>query len=501
MKGSLRVPLLFTAATLLVQLAWIWAIPPFRGIDEFDHAYRAASVAEGYWSPAWADVPGTHGSLIPVPVDMVRDAHAVCASYDYTGPANCRGASAAAQGMVSAASGAARYNPVFYWIVGVPARAATGSEALYLMRATSALLCSLLVGMTAWVIGKWARTRWPFVALTLALTPVTVYGFMLPAPNGVEMVAGLCLWASLLGLASPQARRSSAPTFVVTATVSAIPLVGVRTLGPLWLALVLTTGLILAGLRPAVRVAKTHRRLVILSSAIVSGTTIAAVMWSLHARSNSLEGMPYVKGNAWKAAATQLPLWFLQSIAAFPTRNEPAPAVVYACGAVSFLAFLAVALVIASPRVRMVLAGLCVISLGVPYAMTVLTYHRVGTAWQGRYGLPLAFGVVMLAGYAWDSTPVRSRILGPALLSGWLCITVAQTVSPVFVLNRELEGSPMSGDPRWLQAPTWAVLLVTVLGMCVMALAVRVSTPPSGRRGQGAPSLSDKPMSHSPVSS
>ena len=210
MKRTLRTPLLFMAGTLLIELAWIWAVPPFRGIDEFDHAYRAASVAEGFWSPEWTEVPNGRGVLLPVPEEIVVDAHEVCDSYEYVGPANCQAVSRLDRGLVMVASAAGRYNPVFYWVVGSPSRLASGSDALYIMRATSALLCSLLVAISAWVIGRWANTRWPFVALALALTPVTLYGFMLPAPNGVEMAAALCLWSGLLGLASlrPEVRTS-----------------------------------------------------------------------------------------------------------------------------------------------------------------------------------------------------------------------------------------------------------------------------------------------------
>src|SRR4051812_17846045 len=44
-----RVAALVLLATLLAQAAWILAVPPFRGMDEFDHAFRAAGVASGQW--------------------------------------------------------------------------------------------------------------------------------------------------------------------------------------------------------------------------------------------------------------------------------------------------------------------------------------------------------------------------------------------------------------------------------------------------------------------
>lgn len=49
--GPRRFAFLVFLGALLMQAAWIVAVPPFRGSDEFDHAYRAASVADGAWMP------------------------------------------------------------------------------------------------------------------------------------------------------------------------------------------------------------------------------------------------------------------------------------------------------------------------------------------------------------------------------------------------------------------------------------------------------------------
>ena len=476
MKLTLRTPLLFMAGTLLVQLAWIWAVPPFRGIDEFDHSYRAASVAEGFWSPKWTEVPDGRGVLLPVPEELVIDAQDVCTSYEYVGRANCQAVSKLDRGLVTVASAAGRYNPVFYWVVGTPSRLASGSMALYIMRATSALICSLLVAIAAWAIGRWAKTGWPLVSLALALTPVTLYGFMLPAPNGVEMAAALCLWSGLLGLASSSTRHEHVRAYIVVSTLGAVVLVGVRTLGPLWLLLILLVGLVVPGPARFRRTVLASRRSALLSCAIVGAATTAAALWSLDARPNTLEKVPYVPGNPWTKSAAQVPLWFLQSIAAFPTRGEQAPSVVYASAAVVFIAFLVFAIRAASFKNRAVIATLCFLSLGLPYAFTVITYHGAGAIWQGRYTLPLSFGVVLVAGYALDAAaPVRSRFAGPAILGGWLSLTAAHTASTVSVHLGELAESPLSGDPRWLTAPTWSVGVTTVAGMLALALAIRSS--------------------------
>lgn len=61
MNSSRRIiVLLVVAGSFLLQAAWILAVPPFRGMDEPDHAYRAESVAAGRWS-ATAQPSGYRG--------------------------------------------------------------------------------------------------------------------------------------------------------------------------------------------------------------------------------------------------------------------------------------------------------------------------------------------------------------------------------------------------------------------------------------------------------
>ncbi|MEP6665706.1 MAG: hypothetical protein ABJA81_04595, partial [Nocardioidaceae bacterium] len=83
-----RFPALFVLGALLLQLAWSLSLPAFTGVDEFDHAYRAAAVAHGEWR---ADLgPATHGrgDLVSVPKALPPAAGSVCNSYKYTGHDN-----------------------------------------------------------------------------------------------------------------------------------------------------------------------------------------------------------------------------------------------------------------------------------------------------------------------------------------------------------------------------------------------------------------------------
>ncbi len=127
---------------LLAQAAWILALPPFRGSDEFDHAYRAAGVASGQWRLTEYAREG-RGMVVEVPADLVAAASGQCDSLKYTGHDNCHPISDAGDGRVTVATAAGNYNPLFYWVIGTAAKPFHGAAALYAMRIATAVLCAV----------------------------------------------------------------------------------------------------------------------------------------------------------------------------------------------------------------------------------------------------------------------------------------------------------------------------------------------------------------------
>ena len=135
------------------------------------------------------------GLFVTVPRELADAARFQCERLRYTGPENCS-PTASSQSTVRAASGAGLYHPAYYWVVGTAAQPFDGAAALYAMRIVSAALCLLFIGLAAWSATRVA-SRWPLVAVILAASPVLVYSTTIVAPNGLEMAAGLALWASL----------------------------------------------------------------------------------------------------------------------------------------------------------------------------------------------------------------------------------------------------------------------------------------------------------------
>lgn len=472
MNSRLRLPALLFLGSLLMQTAWILALPPFRGSDEFDHAYKAAAVAGGQWSPSSHEAKDGRGDLLVVPRSIVEAASLICRSYKYTGHDNCHPVEGVGADNVTVASAAARYNPVFYWIIGTPAIPFDGAHALYVMRIVGAILCSAFIALAGWTLSLWARTRWPFVASLVAMTPVLIYSTAVAAPNGLEMCAALALWAVVLGLARPNLSREVQTTLLYAAIPSAVVLAGVRTMGPLWVVLIVISGLALVGLEDAKTLGRRHGRQLVVVSTVITVATFASIWWILEAAPNKLEGQTTFP-DPLANTLPFLPLWLFQSIAAFPLRNEVAPTIVYATELFLFLVMIGAGFRLARRRLRLAIAGTMLFAIGVPFVLTLMTYSHAGPIWQGRYGMPYSVGVILLAGLALEEADIRHRLIGPVLLAGWAALVVAQSVGVANVLVQERLHSPLSGDSSWMMPQPWMVVALVILGAACWSESIR----------------------------
>lgn len=477
-----RTGLLVVVGVMLVQAAWILAVPPYRGIDEFDHAYRAAAVARGEWAPSELPAENGRGGLLPVPQDIVRAAEGQCLSLPYTGPENCVGRPHTSD-TVLVASAASTQTPLVYAVAGWAALPFDGAAAGYAMRIAVSLLGAVLIGWAAWCVALWSRTRWPLVALLGAVTPVFVYSTMVPAGNGLEIAAATALWAALLGVVrtadtSPQRR------LLIAAVVPALLLVSLRQLGPVFALVILVVVGLVAGRARLVEVLRRHGGVVALAVVLCGAAAAAHVVWVLAAGYGTTDDDfgPYSAGDA----PSQVLLWFLQGLATGPFRNQPAPLVVY-----PLLSAVWIGLSVAAWRVtkgletrgrlRLALVAAAAAPVVLPLGFTVATYTSMGAFWQGRYGLPMAVGVLLVAGYLLDhrsSSGPHDRFLAAAAV---LAVGIAHVVNPVGVLLEEQGRAVSRADAAWW-APSGtvaAVLLVgafATAGAALLLLALRRAT-------------------------
>ena len=169
-------------------------------------------------------------------------------------------------------------------------------------------------------------------------------------------------------------------------------------------------------------------------------------------------------------------LWVLQSVAAFPLRDESAPMVVYALYLVVMVPFVVTALR-RSFRTPTGVA-LVLVSLGAlfgPILPTVMTVSASGVIWQGRYGLPLIVGVFLVAGLALQRAGVAMprRPVLVVLAASAMAASYAVSVGNVLLLEQDRPASAQ--DPGWVQPPlALVVLLVLAAWVCLCSpLALR----------------------------
>jgi hypothetical protein len=469
---------------LCLQAAWILVVPAFRGADEHDHAYKAAAVARGDWSPTHESLPGQWGELVEVPRDLVTAAHPVCVSLPYTTSTNCNAWGATTGGLVEVTSSASRYNPVFYFVIGSAARPFSGDAALYAMRTATAVMCAVLLALAAATLrGRDGGGRWAVVGLVAGTTPVLVYSTTVAAPNGVEMAAAALVWAAASRLAIGAEDSTETRWLIAALTFGAVPLAVVRALGPLWLLLILAAVVLAFGTpRPRALARRTDARVV---GGIVALATLGGIAWTLTAATNSPAGSDPTRGtgSVWSELPREALLWLLQSVGAFPTRNEAAPSAVYAVVLVGWTVLVALALPRASVRLRRAILFVVAGAVVIPGSVTIATYSAVGTAWQGRYTYPFAMGALILAGLALDGAGAGSqralRLTAAMSVAG---IAISQLASQLRVLALDNPTAPLVKVADWPVPATISVAALTLAGALAFGSAIADGRRPAPRQ-------------------
>lgn len=464
-----RAGVLFFVGLFLVQLAWIFSLPAFRGIDEHDHVYRADAVAHGQWVASGDQAPESRGDLVSVRGSIVTAAGPVCSALPYTDTYDCSAYAQDGDGRVLVASAAARYHPAFYAVIGTAARPFEGEAAVLAMRIATALLCS---GLVAVALTSWRRVSaspWMPLAFIVVLTPTMTYSTAVAAPNGVEMAAALLAWVSLLRLLHGVGDKHHLPAVTLATATTALAVVAtLRSIGPAWTVLI-AAACLLSTPTPRHWV-RGHARALLLPSLVIGLAMIAGAIWTLSQGTNdpSQDAASFPAPDVTSVARQPL-LWFFQSIAAFPTRGEQSLPIVYALVGLLSLAFFGAGWWVADRRIRWAIMAITACVVALPLGLTALSYGEIGFAWQGRYAWPLSMGVPLLAGLALarrSPSPLHARA---ALVASVAAVAVATAVSQVWVIVQELDrGWALDG---WLLVSPVIVIVVTLAGFTLMALA------------------------------
>ncbi|MEU9042024.1 MULTISPECIES: DUF2142 domain-containing protein [unclassified Kitasatospora] len=478
----------------LVCAGWALASPYDASPDEREHIIRAVGVARGEFAPKPEAAGGGIGAFQHVPASIVRDN---CWWFDPTKSAACAKAPGGADQQIErVATRAGRYNPVYYALVGWPMALWPNWLGLTLARLISAGLVSALLACAAHSLVAWTRHRIAAAGLLVAVTPITAHLAGSINPNGIEIAAGVALVAALIPtmLDPDQPLRRAA---MVQIGIAGSVLMTVRALGPLWCAAVLGIMLIpakrerlkqLLRFRPAWWAAGT-----------LFATGAAGALWTVVMKASELMPVQVPPGITVPKAirhevVVRWPDYFTEVIGVPSWLDTHLPGTAYYLWylAIGCLVLPALAFGAWSDRWRVLaffLAPFAVITLS-----DAISAHKVGFVGQGRYLLPVAVGVPLLAAFVLGRRGVLEGARSASLVR-----TVALVVLPLqlaflgYTMIRWQAGIGTAVDYTPLNplAGTWhppagsaTALLTAAAGCVVLGIWAWTST---GRRAGAAP--------------
>ena len=471
-----RAGLIGFALTAMLAVLWAFASPIFSVPDENAHATKAIAQARG--QVIGEEVEGVKHLVVQLPDEYRYDPKLVCFASNRDQSADCDAELGGDTGTDWFNTWVGAYNPVYYALVGWPSLFLGGEAGIIAMRVVSALIGALFLGVAFQLVLAGRRVAWMPLGVAFAATPVCLYLIGSVNPNGLEIAASVALWIAVLRLfeahepdaALRVAVFSRTYLWVVTA-VAAVALVTARALGPLWLVTIVALAALAAGWAPVRRLFTTGRSYVWL--AVIAAAGLFSLAWTYFGGSLSsqaqvgdapLVGAGFLSGLAWMLRET--PDFVQHSIGVFGWFDTflPTPTYWAIVGTVAALLFLTVGS--ADRRALVVLTVVLGACIAVPALVQARSVSQTGIIWQGRYGLFLYLGALIVAAWILSSRHARRvAFLGPRFTwIGAALIAVYGAYAFLFVMYRYVVGlddpiSMMWRAPEWQPPGGWPLLV------------------------------------------
>lgn len=440
--------------------SWALATPYNGPPDEQAHVLRAAAVGGG-------DLLPENGYDQDVPASLVRDQ---CFPMKVTVAADCASEPGGDQTVRPHRTTAAYYNPIYYWVTAWPVAVWPDWTGILLARMVNGAAMAALLASAVVVAWGWTRHRAVLAGLVVAVTPMVAHLGGAVNPNGLEIAAGIGLFTALIVLlveAPPTLNRAA----VALAGVSGSALVVPRSLGVMWLAVIV--GAVALG-TPWARVrALVRERLVRAWVGVVVAVGVVCGVWTLIARPQRLWqlGRDMTPWEITKGAFLDVwPNMANQMVGVMGWAETLQPRLLYLVWFVSVGLLVLGGFVLGGRTEKWRLVALFLGSFVPLVAAEILLVETLGWFNQGRYFLPGAVGLPMLGalvlahrGLTAAQIRTLTRTLVVVLLPFHLvCLAYSMTrwQSGLEILN------PLRG--------TWTPPLGPVLPLVVGAVAVAV---------------------------
>jgi hypothetical protein len=338
----------------------------------------------------------------------------------------------------------------------------------------SVLIMAAFIATTITALQRAALPRVIAVGVLFAITPMVLFVGSSVNPNGPEIAAAVAFWVCALVLVS-NVRDGIDRRLVTAAGIAGCVLALSRQLGPLWLALIGITIAVFAGWESIRALARSGWARV--WTALIVVFSVVQVAWDIGVGSLGYTRPPNALKNIPTADIARFTVGasfdrYKQMIGYFGWLDTQSPALTYVLwtAGLGFLVLVALALA----RRRQVAALLIVTAaiVVVPLTLESAVFGSAGgAAWQGRYGLPLAVGVPIVAAMAIASSGRGSQLAEPRLFIGaGVMLVVAHILAFAQNLRRYTVGA--DGEIQFWRHPQWSPPLSPLIVTIAYALLV-----------------------------
>lgn len=456
---------------LITGISWAWALatPYFDGPDEGSHILRAYAVVSGdFVPPNLPNMPGA--SPVRAPAPLTLGFYPGCLIGHYEATPDCVLATATSdRGMFEAVTTAGRYPPLYYALVGVPLKIFHGTlSSVMLTRLLSGLICGLFLASAVASASQSRHRPLMLTGLVVAVTPQVIFTNAVVNPSALEISAAIGFWTAGIVMLTERGGRYDA-RLAARMGVAGIGLVSAKTSGPAFLLILVLVLLVLAPPRRIIEVVKARHTLV--WGALGGLASVGAVLWIVLVRPNPVVGdalgPEFTTARIIRLSIGSWDAWTRQMVGNFGWNDLPAPQFAFYVWLLLIGALLIGAAVVCRVRDGIGLGLLVAIVLVLPVAESTVIARSIGFFYQGRYTLPLAVGLPLLAALALGKrligSPLQHRLLAVvATLAG-----TAQLVAYVYAMHRYTVGQ--SGPLMFWRHPIWspavppAILSLTML--------------------------------------
>lgn len=500
-------------ALFVVVSCWILGTPRSGGPDEPSHMVAATALMSGQFEGrVFTTNLGARAFEVPA---MVGEPDPACWAMRPAKPVSCAGVPTS-DDQIFRLTTSHTYPPWAYVLPGLVAQVASPSNHAYLARLADALVPLVLLGASLSFLRGAGRAG---PALLVGLTPIAWFTFGTVNPSGVAIAGGAALLVALIG------RRDRVNVALAVAGWAALVLA--RRDGPIFATLIVLVASAVRGHPPSAWWAMLGRipRIVVVASvvfavawAVVRGDRTAEVVaaaaplgligadvaWRGWTRS-AAEGRWAIAGGLVAGAAVVLALISIFRPRGFVplhvrlivgATDEHLEALVGVLGWLdtpspqfvvllywALIGGLVLAALVDEPRSALLGAGAIVSLVVVAWVLEFGQGTITGTYWQGRYSLPFAVGLPLIA--VWRTGRSLPRRFDLALVSCFVVI-----VNGGFIAAQQRWAVGVFGSWKPWTWDTWGapfspLLLVAIhlAGTCALALVVlRAAEVPAGGR-------------------